>query len=175
MSASGKTTLAKKIGKKHNLKVLSVDNYKVELYTKYGFINETEKNILNNAAKQIFIADMFKMARTGKNFIAEYPFDCQWQETFDLMCTQYAYKLIVINCNSTDFETIWKRRMNRDVYLRDERHKSLVANKYISEQEWEFANNKFDFKSKQKHEQDYNEGKYHKLQGDVNFTDLDFL
>lgn len=171
ISCSGKTTLAKKLGERYGYNVLSLDDYKVELYEKYGFLNETERCNLWDTARNLFCADIIKRCRGGETFIVEYPFDYTWREFFDYLKEQYETTLFVVNCNSRSFNDIWNSRVLRDGSLNDEvRPLCLTASKYIKDSVYE-SNEKLNTNYKGKKHAEYMDGKYTCIVGDYVVSD----
>lgn len=171
IAASGKSTLANKINKKYKYPLLSMDDYKVDLYEKYGFISESERKRLWNLAKETFCADIISYMRKGQTIIIEYLFDKSWQEFFNYITEQYQYKSIVINCNSRNFDDIWNSRVKRDSEC-IERPKCLTASKYIKDVLYE-SNNKLNDEYKEIKRKEYSDNKYTSIVGDIIISDID--
>ena len=169
MSASGKTTLAKKIQEKYKYPLLSMDDYKVKLYDKYGFVSETERLRLRNIAKETFCAEIILYMRKNQTIIIEYPFNESWQEFFDEIKNQYSYKILVINCDSRDFDDIWNSRVKRDSECIN-RSISLTASKYIKDKLYE-SNNKLNDEYKEIMRKEYENNKYTSIKGDIIISD----
>lgn len=169
ISASGKTTLAHKIQSQTGYDVLSLDDYKVKWYEKYGFMNEFERKNLWNMAKYEFQADIIQSMRNGINIIVEYTFDKTWQEFFDLASQQYGYKTIVINCDSRKFDDIWKSRVSRDSDS-SQRPICLTAKVYEKGKRYE-SNGKLCEEYKETKHKDYIQKKYSSLHGNYVFRD----
>ena len=169
MSASGKTTLAKKIQEKYKYPLLSMDDYKVKLYDKYGFVSETERLRLRNIAKETFCAEIILYMRKNQTIIIEYPFNESWQEFFDEIKNQYSYKILVINCDSRDFDDIWNSRVKRDSECIN-RSISLTASKYIKDKLYE-SNNKLNDDYKEIMRKEYENNKYTSIKGDIIVSD----
>lgn len=170
MAASGKSTLANRISKKYKYILLSLDDYKMNLYEKYGFISELERKNLYNLAKGTFCADIISYMRKDYTLIIEYPFDKSWQKFFDYILKQYNYKSIVINCNSRNFEDIWASRVNRD--SKSPERMCLTASKYIKDKLYE-SNNKLNDTYKEVKRKDYKANKYNSIIGDIIISDND--
>lgn len=171
MAASGKSTLARKISEKYKYLLLSMDDYKVNIYEKYGFISETERKRLKNLAKETFCADIILYMRKNQTIIIEYPFDQSWQKFFNYITKKYQYKSIIINCNSRYFEDIWNCRVKRDSEC-IEREKSLTARKYIKDILYE-SNNKLNDEYKEIKRKEYRDNKYTSIVGDIIISDKD--
>lgn len=169
MSASGKTTLAKKIQEKYKYPLLSMDDYKVKLYDKYGFVSESERLRLRNIAKETFCAEIILYMRKNQTIIIEYPFNESWQEFFDEIKNQYSYKILVINCDSRDFDDIWNSRVKRDSECIN-RSISLTASKYIKDKLY-VSNNKLNDDYKEIMRKEYENNKYSSIKGDIIVSD----
>lgn len=173
MASSGKTTLANRISEEYKYPLLSMDDYKVELYEKYGFVSELERNNLRNLAKEVFCADIISYMRKNETIIIEYPFDISWQPFFDYIIEQYKYKSIVINCNSRDFDDIWNSRVKRDSECIN-RSKSLTASKYVKDIIYE-SNDKLNDDYKEIKRKEYKDNKYTSIIGNFIISDRDVI
>lgn len=174
ISGSGKTTVAHIVGKMINCEImLSLDDYKVSVYEKYGFLNDTERKILWDCAKTQFQADIISGLRQGKNIIIDYPFDISWQDFFEYCSTRYHYNLVIINCNTRNFDDIWESRIERD--FSNSRHDSLTASKYIKGKIYVRNSKKYDCKKREQKQYEYKTGKYTSLLGDYEFTDIQII
>lgn len=173
ISASGKTTLAKKMQKDFKYNLLSLDNYKEKIYENYGFKNNMERKILLNMAKNEFQSDIIKLARTNQNIIIEYPFDITWQNFFDYIGNEYNYLIVIVNCNTRTFEDIWTSRIERDSNEKL-RPLSLTAKAYIKDILYE-NNGKLNDMYKKEKEIEYIDSKYTSLKGDYVFNDLQVM
>jgi len=168
ISGSGKTTLALKMKDFFKCKLLSVDSYKEYVFDKYGFKNDYEKRILDSLAHNIFKAKLIKNMRKKKDIIVEYPFSINWQNFFVTVAREYKYTIIIVNCNTEDFQDIWNRRLSRD--NSQDRHKGLVAKAYIKDKLFK-GSNELTTGNKTIQEKFYNIGKYNTLYGNFIFTD----
>lgn len=171
ISASGKTTLAKKMKNILNCELLSLDDYKVNIYERFGFKNDYERKILWNMAKNYFQIDVICALQSKKNVIVEYPFDSKWQDFFNVITQNYGYKLIIVNCNTRDFEDIWEIRVKRDSDS-TQRPLCLTASVYVKDVIYE-PNGKLCDSYKMLKSKEYTDGKYTSLKGDYIFTDIE--
>lgn len=169
ISASGKSTLAHKLGDMTGYEIFSLDTYKEKVYEQYGFKNEYERKILWNMAKLEFEADIIITMRSKKSIIIEYPFDQSWQEFFDYISKEYDYITVVINCNTRDFEAIWNSRATRDSNFAD-RPKCLTASAYIKGELYE-SNQKINDQYKEVKRQEYMNEKYTSIKGNYVYSD----
>ena len=66
--------------------------------------------------------------KIGKRFIlTEYPFSYKQKPILEKLSTKYQYEIITIRL-VCDFETLWNRRIQRD--LSDDRHLSYILSHY---------------------------------------------
>lgn len=173
VSASGKSTLANKISEEYKYSLLSMDDYKIKFYEKYGFISEFERKSLWNLAKKMFCADIISYVRKSQTIIIEYPFDVSWQSFFDYITKQYKYKTVIINCNSRNFDDIWKSRLKRDLDYTN-RSKCLTASKYIKDTLYE-SNGKLNDNYKEIKKKEYENNKYTSIFGDIVISDRELF
>lgn len=171
ISGSGKSTLAKELSLKYGYQVRCLDDYKVDVYTMYEFNNEFERLILRDLAITQFKADLILCLRSGLNAILDYQFTDEWQDWFSSISSQYGYNLLVVNCNTEDFEVIWGRKIARDadVCLR---HPCLTTKTCYNHDNVVRAS--LDEANKDKHYKDYMSGKYTSLKGDFIYDDKQF-
>lgn len=130
ISGTGKTTLASEMSKFLDVEMLSFDDFKVQQYETYGFTNEQERLKLWNDAKMEFLRALKLRMFTGATVIVEFPFNTTWQEDFDILRRQYQYELVILNCNTRDFDDIWKKKVERDTNP-DTRRDCLGADAYV--------------------------------------------
>lgn len=173
VSASGKSTLANKISEEYKYPLLSMDDYKIKSYEKYGFISEFERKNLWNLAKKMFCADIISYVRKRQTIIIEYPFDVSWQSFFDYITKQYKYKTIIINCNSRNFDDIWNSRLKRDLDYTN-RSKCLTASKYIKDTLYE-PNEKLNNNYKEIKKKEYENNKYTSIFGNIVISDRELF
>lgn len=173
IAGSGKSTLSIYLQDILGGKILSVDNYKQQIYDKYGFKNNYERDNLDTIAKGIFKSDLIKYARKEMDIIVEYPFNRSWQEFFNTIKQVYGYTTIIINCNTRNFDNIWKSRVERDTNF-SIRPKCLTAKAYIKNELFEFAN-ELNNKSMKQERKFYENNKYTSLDGDYIFTDTEII
>lgn len=173
VSASGKSTLANKISEEYKYPLLSMDDYKIKFYEKYGFISEFERKNLWNLAKKMFCADIISYVRKRQTIIIEYPFDVSWQSFFDYITKQYKYKTVIINCNSRNFDDIWKSRLKRDLDYTN-RSKCLTASRYIKDTLYE-SNEKLNNNYKEIKKKEYENNKYTSIFGNIVISDRELF
>lgn len=173
VSASGKSTLANKISEEYKYPLLSMDDYKIKFYEKYGFISEFERKNLWNLAKKMFCTDIISYVRKRQTIIIEYPFDVSWQSFFDYITKQYKYKTVIINCNSRNFDDIWKSRLKRDLDYTN-RSKCLTASRYIKDTLYE-SNEKLNNNYKEIKKKKYENNKYTSIFGNIVISDRELF
>lgn len=175
VSASGKTTLATKAYKILKESVfLSVDSYKQKIYEENGFINEQERKLLNQLAKDEFKKDLIiQMRNSSPDIIVEYPFSEEWQEFFQNVASTYKYTIIIINCNTKPFDDIWTAKVKRDKD-KNARPLCLTAQTYIPKELYEPKYDLNSYDVKEIHRREYIDQIYNKLKGDYLFSDIQF-
>lgn len=169
ITGSGKTTLANALGTKLHIRVESLDSQKEENYDLYGFSNLYERRILDDMSKLEFKADLVSSLRCGSSIIIEHPFSKRWQKFFQKICSEYGYKLVIINCNTRDFEEIWRAKLERDES--SVRHPAHLARFYMSKTEYETYN----ADSKLREARNYYNNYYNSLSGDEVYTDKEII
>lgn len=173
MSGSGKSTLAMEISKYMGAQVLSLDNFKIEVYERFGFLNKAERLCARDAAIALFKMALQEIMRTRQSVIIEYPFKKEeWQSFIEDVCSRYEYSSVIVNCNSVDFCDLWERRNLRDSN-KEVRHRSLTAQAYVKGEVYELDTEKYSLEEKGRHRKLYEEGVYTSLSGGYNFTDGD--
>lgn len=170
MSGTGKTTLAKKIG----YPVLSLDDYKVEVYEKFGFSSVEERLSLRDLAINNFKNDVFKHLDNKESIVIEYCFDSSWQDFLDMISVRYNYTVVVVDCNVLDFEEVWTRKVYRDI-ISLSRKRCLTAKSFSTDKVYQLDDNKYSQESKERHREDYLNGKYSALIGHYNITSNDLI
>lgn len=172
ISGSGKTTLAQKLEAVSGFHYLALDDFKVKVYERYGFLTEEERILLRKMAVCEFSAEILQSARSNESLIIDYPFSQEWQSLFDYVRQQYDYRIVVVNCNTRNFEDIWADRIARDSDF-SVREKSLTAAKYVRDELYVPDGHNTNSYKKIKQEQ-YENNKYCRIVGDVAFTDEKF-
>ena len=119
-----------------------------------------------------FKASIIELARCSKPVIVEYPFDSSWQEFFNFIGQQYDYSILVVNCNTRDFDEIWDSRVARDSDF-TMREKCLTASVYVKDKLYE-SDGKLNDSYKEVKRKEYESGKHTSLQGNRVFTDKEF-
>ena len=118
ISGSGKTTLCDKI--RHipalNVVILSMDDYKINVYNVYGFDNEFERQCLKNIAKEKMLYDACRYLLQGMNVVLEYAFTKEWEQSFLAIKAETGCELVIYNCGlKLQYSEIWERKIARDL------------------------------------------------------------
>jgi tRNA uridine 5-carbamoylmethylation protein Kti12 len=69
LPASGKTTIATHLAKDLGLQYVGKDQYKIEMYEKYGFFSVEEKKNLNKKAEEIMYSRLYSLLQNGYNVV----------------------------------------------------------------------------------------------------------
>ena len=127
--ATGKSYLSRLIC--HELPetyTVSPDELKENLADNVGFNSSEEKIELEKLVWTYYYQALDLYMKIGKQFIlSEYPFSYKQQKKLGELSATYHYDVITIRL-ICDFETLWERRINRD--LSPERHLSSITSCY---------------------------------------------
>ena len=127
--ATGKSYLSRLIC--HELPetyTVSPDELKENLADNVGFNSSEEKIELEKLVWTYYYQALDLYMKIGKQFIlSEYPFSYKQQKKLGELSATYHYDVITIRL-ICDFETLWERRINRD--LSPERHLSYITSCY---------------------------------------------
>lgn len=171
MSGAGKSTLAKSFSEHTGINYVSVDDFKTRIYEEHGFRNVGERKILNERAKQEFREYVVNCASQGVSLIVDYVFDMSWQAFFDDIRNVYKYDVIIVYCNTVPFDTVWARRMERDMD-KNKRNMCLKASVWLEGGNiYEIDPDAYSEESKERHRIDYMEGRWTSIHGDCSYTD----
>lgn len=127
LPASGKTTIATHLVKDLSCQYIGKDQYKIELYDKYGFCSIEEKKILDAKSEEIMYSNLRSLLKQGKNVVLD-KWICGDFSRIDSIAKATNAKVITIYlvCNA-DIAT---RRYNNRI-INDSRHIGLsLKNKY---------------------------------------------
>lgn len=116
ISGSGKTTIAKTIHNYYENSILiSLDTIKTNIYDVMGFANYEQKQSLKPIIYNTFIELLEEcLKRNDENIIIEYPFNKNWEPTFQELVTKYHYEAITVRVKGTSFPDIYQRLVERD-------------------------------------------------------------
>ena len=107
---------------------VSPDELKENLADNIGYNSLEEKVELEKVVWDYYYQALELYMKIGKQFIlTEYPFSYKQKPILEKLCTKYKYDIITIRL-VCDFETLWNRRIQRD--LSDDRHLSYITSRY---------------------------------------------
>lgn len=125
---TGKTFISNKIIQKcSEIKLISYDELKENLYDDKGFSNLEEKEKLNYEALQNYFIEIEKNMKLKKTIISDYPFSYkQRNRLLELsICNEYKIYSITLVADS---KVLIERIRNRDIS--DERHLGHIVSNY---------------------------------------------
>lgn len=123
--ASGKSTLAKELGKRLDLPVFSKDAVKERLYDTLGFQSREEKIRLGIAAMNIMYDIAEQMMKCGKPFLLENNFENESKDGLIRILKAYRCKVLTITLTG-DYQVIYQRFVKRNTS--PDRHRGHVVN-----------------------------------------------
>lgn len=107
---------------------VSPDELKENLADNIGYNSLEEKVELEKVVWDYYYQALELYMKIGKQFIlTEYPFSYKQKPILEKLTTEYKYDIITIRL-VCDFETLWNRRIQRD--LSDNRHLSYITSHY---------------------------------------------
>lgn len=107
---------------------VSPDELKENLADNIGYNSLEEKLELEKVVWDYYYQALELYMKIGKKFIlTEYPFSYKQRPILEKLTTKYQYDIITIRL-VCDFETLWNRRIQRD--LSDDRHLSYILSYY---------------------------------------------
>ena len=107
---------------------VSPDELKENLADNIGYNSLEEKVELEKVVWDYYYQALELYMKIGKQFIlTEYPFSYKQKPILDKLSTKYKYNIITIRL-ICDFETLWNRRIQRD--LSEDRHLSYILSHY---------------------------------------------
>ena len=109
---SGTHELGVEISKKSNIDQIYIRDYYLDECKRYYFNNVFERALLFDSATMKFKLDIIKYLRLNKSLIAIGEFGNNWQTFFKNISSTYKYELIVIKCDTKDFENIWTETLS---------------------------------------------------------------
>lgn len=100
LPASGKTTIATSLAKDLGFQYVGKDQYKIELYEKYGFSSFEEKENLNIISEEIMYARLYSLLKNCNNVIFD-KWICKDYSRIDEITKELGVEVVVIylNCN----------------------------------------------------------------------------
>lgn len=107
---------------------VSPDELKENLADNIGYNSLEEKVELEKVVWDYYYKALELYMKIGKQFIlTEYPFSYKQKPILEKLTTEYKYDIITIRL-VCDFETLWNRRIQRD--LSEDRHLSYILSHY---------------------------------------------
>ena len=107
---------------------VSPDELKENLADNIGYNTLEEKVELEKVVWDYYYQALELYMKIGKQFIlTEYPFSYKQKPILEKLTTEYKYDIITIRL-VCDFETLWNRRIQRD--LSEDRHLSYILSHY---------------------------------------------
>lgn len=107
---------------------VSPDELKENLADNIGYNTLEEKVELEKVVWDYYYQALELYMKIGKQFIlTEYPFSYKQKPILEKLSTKYKYDIITIRL-VCDFETLWNRRIQRD--LSEDRHLSYILSHY---------------------------------------------
>lgn len=107
---------------------VSPDELKENLADNIGYNSLQEKVELEKVVWDYYYQALELYMKIGKQFIlTEYPFSYKQKPILEKLSTKYQYDIITIRL-VCDFETLWNRRIQRD--LSEDRHLSYILSHY---------------------------------------------
>ena len=107
---------------------VSPDELKENLADNIGYNSLEEKVELEKVVWDYYYQALELYMKIGKQFIlTEYPFSYKQRPILEKLSTKYKYDIITIRL-ICDFETLWNRRIQRD--LSEDRHLSYILSHY---------------------------------------------
>lgn len=123
--ATGKSTMAKEIGKQLNIPVISKDSIKEILFDTVGFNSRSEKVALGVGAMEIMYYCAEQLMQTGEPFVLENNFENSSKEGLEKILVKYQYTPITVVMTG-DYRVIYERFLERN--QSPERHRGHVVN-----------------------------------------------
>jgi Predicted kinase len=113
-SATGKTTLSKKLAYKFNIPLINKDEIKELLFDCLGTKDEDWAVRLGVTSFKLSYLVAEKLCRTGKSFIVEGNFEDKFAtKIFSDLKAKYNYKILQLYCHAPE-EILYKRYIERD-------------------------------------------------------------
>ena len=127
LPASGKTTIATHLAKDLGLQYVGKDQYKIEMYEKYGFSSAKEKKILNEKSEGRMYSKLYALLQNGENVVFD-KWICKDYSRIDAIVKELGLEVVVIYLNCKVEVAV--RRYNSRIDS-GERHIGLsLKNKY---------------------------------------------
>lgn len=98
LPASGKTTIATHLAKDLGLQYVGKDQYKIEMYEKYGFSSVEEKKNLNKKTEEIMYSRLYSLLQNGYNVVFD-KWICKDYSRIDVIAKELGVEVVVIYLN----------------------------------------------------------------------------
>lgn len=106
---------------------LPLDLFKENVYDEIGFDNITQKDQLDEEARQRFYRAIEILMKWEKPIMADYPFSYVQKPYLEEIAKKYAYHVITLRLEAKQ-DVLYKRQRERD--LNEPRHPGHLLNKY---------------------------------------------
>lgn len=107
--------------------VLPLDLFKENIYDEIGFENLSQKNQLDEEARQRFYRATEIIMNWGKPIMADYPFSYKQKPNLEALSKKYGYQVVTLRLEA-DQKVLYERQKQRD--LNEPRHLGHLLNKY---------------------------------------------
>ena len=127
LPASGKTTIATHLAEILGWRYVGMDQYKIELYEKYGFSSAEEKKKLGKKSEELMYSELYALLQQGNNVVLD-KWICKDYSKIDVMAKSLGVEVVVIylNCEADVAVVRYNSRIEKG-----ERHIGLsLKNKY---------------------------------------------
>ena len=113
LPATGKSTLAKKLGAAFDLPILEKDEIKEEMFDTIGYRNLTEKRALDNAANAILLRCAEPLLQKGCSLLLVNNFDREGTAALQAMIDRCSCRCVTVFLGG-DPDVLWQRYVARD-------------------------------------------------------------
>ena len=112
---TGKSYLCESICERYpELKIVSPDVFREEMWDKYGYDNQMEKDQLIQKAWQSYYEGLGKYMKDGLKVISDYPFSEKQKSKLEELTKRYDYQVVTIRLTA-DLEVLYQRQRQRDL------------------------------------------------------------
>lgn len=113
MPATGKSTVAGKLGKALGMPILEKDDIKEEMFDTIGYADLTQKRALDAAATNILLRNAETLLKSGVSLILVNNFDSAMAPTVQSMIDRCGCRCVTVFLNG-DPEVLYQRYVERD-------------------------------------------------------------
>ena len=114
MPASGKSTVAKQVGKALNLPILEKDNIKEELFDVIGFKNYPEKQLMDVAATSVLLRIADDLLSAGQSILMVNNFRNDAKEALQKLIDKHHLRCVLVFFDG-NADVFYERYVERDV------------------------------------------------------------